>query len=143
MSDAALHSHALTRLQLHKTTGRPHVCSLILDWLPADVDQIAARIRAYDEHVAQGDAAIAAAAAQAAQRRRGRIRNALIMGAVTGASLLLATALHSTERPKEQQQEAAAEIAAPEAAGLDIAGQRAIGILMVDPTTNKVIFVDL
>jgi hypothetical protein len=112
--------------------------------MAADVDQIAARIHAYDEHVAQGDAAIAAAAAEAAQRRRGRTRQALIMGAVAGVSLLLAAARHSAAEEKERQQKAAADIAAPEAAGPDPATlQPAIARLIRDPTTNEVILVDL
>lgn len=108
--------------------------------LPAGVEQLAARIHAYDEFVDQRGAA----AAEVAQRRRGRVRRALIMGAVAGASLLLAAALHSAAEPEERQQEAAAELAAPEAAGPDPATlQRAIAILMRDPTSNEVVLVEL
>lgn len=66
------------------------------------------------------------------------------MGAISVASLLLAAARHSATEEKERQQEAAAETAAPEAAGPDTATlQRAVASLIRDPTTNKVILVDL
>jgi hypothetical protein len=66
------------------------------------------------------------------------------MGAVIGASLLLAAARHSATEETVRQQEAAAETAAPEAAGPDPATlQPAVVRLMRDPTTNEVVLVDV
>jgi hypothetical protein len=72
-------------------TDAQHDCMLTAGcWLPAATEQLAAQLRAHDELLAQEAAAVAVA-----QRRRGRMRRALIMGAITGASLLLAAAWRS------------------------------------------------
>ena len=84
--------------------------------------QLAAQIRAHDETRVQR------MAAAAAKRRRCRIRRAVTMGAVAGASLLLAAVWRGA--PKQQRGEAAA---APRPA----AGQRAVAwSFMSDPMTN-------
>lgn len=73
-----------------------HDCMLTAGcWLPAATEQLAAQLRAHDELLARE-----AAAAAVAQRRRGRMRRALVMGAVTGASLLMAAAWRSAAKER-------------------------------------------
>lgn len=103
--DFSVDTHAFSQSHTALEWSLAH---LLRHALPAASEELIARIKAHDEHVAQQ------MAAAAWRRRRGRICKALIVGAVTGASLMLAAAWRGAA--KERRDAAAKPAACPTAA---------------------------